>query len=189
MQFFWSDCNRLCLKWHSEFQRVTRWQEGPHTACSITLWQCSFSFVFSQRFQFLSFCSWETLMVITLLRNWKLSLGNISSLIIYDLITPFFFPQTCLGLPSTTSLRSLWDPQLFWRASCWPGAASSAIDCSFRSLWVSALLHQTLTELCTGNVLWWEVVLGDRKYWLNNLICNPVLIDNCSASILTVALT
>lgn len=82
---------RLCLKWHNEFQRFTCWREGPHTAHNLTLWQCNFSFVFSHRFQFLSFCSWETLMMKTLLRNWKLSLAHISSLINYDLITPSFF--------------------------------------------------------------------------------------------------
>lgn len=83
---------RLYLKWHSEFQRFTCWREGPHPSHNITLWECNFSFIFSHRFQLLSFCSWETLIVKTLLGNWKVSVACISSLIHYDLVTPFFFP-------------------------------------------------------------------------------------------------
>lgn len=132
-------------------------------------------------------------MVKTLLRNWKISLTCISSLINYDLVTPFFFP---------------FPPNLSWPFSInnipeEPVRSSAVLEsfmlsrCSMQCYWLlfqvpgwfSLAASNTLTELCSGSALWWEVVLGVRKYWLDNLICNLMLIENCSASTFPVPLT
>lgn len=98
----------------------------------------------------------------TLLRNWKVSLACVSSLINYDLVTPFFssFPPN-LSWPPFINTSPV-DPV---RSAVLGSFVLSRHSVQSYGLlfqvppWLCVSASNTVTELCSGNILWWEVVL------------------------------